>query len=119
MQKSSKNDRTRLLHMLDAAKLARQFLDGKTRQAYEKDLQLQFALAHAVQIVGEAACNVTTEFQAQYPELAWKNMMGMRQVLVHTYFDLDLDVVWRTVDVHLPPLIVQLEAILSSEDKSP
>ena len=46
-------------------------------------------------------------------------MMGMRQVLVHAYFDLDLDVVWQTVDVHLPPLIVQLEAILSSEDKSP
>ena len=118
MRKTRENDRLRLQHMLDAAKQARQFAEGKSRCALGEDLQFQFALARAVEIVCEAACNVTAGFQAANPQIAWKQIMGMRQWLVHAYFKIDLDRLWKTNNEDLPPLILQLEAILSTEDAS-
>ncbi len=118
MRKRQENDLLRLLHMRDAAKYARQFVSNETRQTFDEDIQLQFALARAVQIVGEAACHVTAEFQAKHPQIAWKQIMGMRQFLVHAYFKTDLDVLWKTAVEDLPFLIAQLEAILPSEDLS-
>ena len=116
MRKTSENDRLRLQHMLDAAKNAGVFTEGKSRHDLENDLQLQFALARAVEIVCEAACNVTDDFQAANPQIAWEQIMGMRQWLVHACFKIDLDVLWKTTVEDLPPLIVQLETILAAKD---
>ena len=116
MRKTRENDRLRLQHMSDAAKTARQFAEGQSRRALDEDLQLQFALARAVEIVCEAACNITYEFQAANPQIAWKRIMGMRQWLVHAYYKIDLDVLWKTTVADLPPLISQLEEILPPED---
>lgn len=116
MRKTSENDWLRLQHMLDAAKLAEQFADGKSRKSLDDDLKFQYALVRAVEIVCEAACNITEACQAQNPQVAWKKIMGMRQWLVHAYFKLDLDVLWKTTIEDLPPLIGQLEEILRTEN---
>ena len=118
MHKTRENDWLRLQHMSDAAKYARLFAVGKSRCALGEDLQFQFALARAIEIVCEAACNITDEFQAANPQIAWKQIMGMRQWLAHAYFKIDLDVLWRTTVEDIPPLILQLNAILSTEDPS-
>lgn len=118
MRKISENDGLRLQHMNDAAIHARQFADGKSRHDLDQDQQLQYALARAVEIVCEAACNITDNFQTENPKIAWKQIKGMRQWLVHAYFKIDLDVLWQTVHEDLPPLIAQLEAILSTENPS-
>ncbi len=116
MRKSRDNDWRRLQHMLDAAKRAQKFAEGKSRRAFEEDLQLQFALARAVEIVCEAACNITYEFQATNTQIAWKRIMGMRQWFVHANYKIDLNVLWETVLEDIPPLISKLEDILSSDD---
>ena len=116
MRKIRKNDWLRLQHMSDAAKQARLFVDGSSRRVLDEDLQLQFALTRAIEIVCEAACNVTDESQSEYPQIAWQQIMGMRQWLVHAYIKIDLDILWKTTVEDLPPLISQLDEILSSQD---
>ena len=118
MRKTRVNDWLRLQHMSDAAKTARLFAEGKSRQAFDEDLQLQFAIARAVEIVCEAACHITDEFQAANPKVEWKKIIGMRQWLAHAYFRIDLNILWKTVQEDLPPLILRLEAILLADDST-
>ena len=116
MQKSRENDRARLQHMLDNAILASQFADGKTRDDLDTDDKLRLALDRAVEIIGEAACHVTDELQADTPEISWGEIKGLRLIVAHRYYEIDPDILWETVMDDLPPLIAQLEAILSPEE---
>lgn len=98
--------------MLEAAQHASEFAVGLTRSTFEHDMLRQYALARAVEVVGEAASNVTEEFQAKHPEVAWAKIKGMRIRLAHAYFDINLDVLWYTVTVEFPALVQQLQAIV-------
>ncbi len=116
MRKSQRNDRSRLLDMLHAARVANTFAEGTDRQVVENDLVLQSGLAKFIQDIGEAANRITTEFQARHSLIPWRDMIDMRNHLVHAYTDIDLDVLWKTAVEDLPPLISQLEAILGTDD---
>ena len=116
MRKSRENDQARLRHMLDNALLACQFAEGKIRDDLDTDDKLRLALDRAVEIIGEAACHVTDELQADTPEIPWADIKGLRLIVAHRYYEIDPDVLWETVFDHLPPLITQLQAILASED---
>jgi uncharacterized protein with HEPN domain len=65
-----------------------------------------------LEVIGEAARGVSPAFRNSHPDLPWKNMVGMRDRLIHGYYDINLDVVWKTVTEDLPPLISQLEEII-------
>ncbi|MEM4202891.1 MAG: HepT-like ribonuclease domain-containing protein [Candidatus Methanomethylicaceae archaeon] len=106
------NDRIRLQHMLDAAEQARAFIRDKCRDDLENDLKLVWALVKAIEIIGEAAYQVRSETKAQLPQIPWEKITGMRHRLVHAYFDIDLDILWKTVQDGLPPLISVLKAAL-------
>ena len=118
MRTSRENDRLRLKHMLDAAQVAFRFGQVTERQTVENNRLLQYGLAKAIQDVGEAASNLTLEFRSDHPDIPWRDITDMRNFLVHVNFEIDLDVLWDTVLEDLPPLIAQLEAILSEEDTS-
>jgi uncharacterized protein with HEPN domain len=109
-------DKIRLYHMLEAVQAAISFADGETRESLETDLKLRFALIRALEIIGEAASRLTKECQTAYPEIPWPAIIGMRNWLVHAYFDIDLDQVWDTIQKDLPPLVVQLESLVSPDD---
>lgn len=115
MQKSRENDWARLQHMLDNARLACQFAEGKSRDDLETDDQLRLALDRAVEIVGEAACHITDELQAETPEIPWKDIKATRLIVAHRYYELDRDLLWEVVIDDLPVLIPQLEAILKDD----
>ena len=66
-------------------------------------------------MIGEAAANVTQASQDSYPQIPWPEIIAMRNRLIHAYFDIDLDRVWDTVQDDLPPLVAQLESILSRQ----
>ena len=116
MRRPSERDRFRLLHMLEAAREALVFAEGHTRESLDLDRRTQFALARALEIVGEAAGHVSDEFQARHDDIAWADIRGARNRLAQAYFKVDLDIVWDTVVNHLPPLIADLERILAGED---
>lgn len=107
-------DRVRLTHMLDAVRAAEEFAQGQTRVALEQDRKLAFALVRAIEIVGEAATKVSPETQQAISDIPWKSITGMRHKIVHDYFDIDYDVVWKTVVERMPELRSILESILSA-----
>lgn len=109
------DDISRLRHMREAAHAALQFMAGKDRATLDHDLQLVFAVVRAVEIIGEAASRISPEFRQQNPQFPWAAIVGMRNRLVHAYFDVDLDQVWKTVKNDLPLLIAELDQLLPDE----
>ena len=77
----------------------------------------QFALARAVEIIGEAANNITDDFQAKHPQIAWAEIKSMRHRLVHAYFDFNLDILWVATQDELPPLVEDLQKIVPEDDE--
>jgi uncharacterized protein with HEPN domain len=111
-----KDDLVRLRHMLDAAKEAASFAQNRTRSDLDGNRMLALSLVKSIEIIGEAAARVTKTCQRRYPQIPWPNIIAMRNRLIHTYFDIDLDRVWDTVTDDLPPLIDSLENILPPEE---
>jgi uncharacterized protein with HEPN domain len=107
-----KSDRVRLQHMLDAAREALEFASSSCREELERDRKLVLALVKDIEIVGEAAYQVSEETRELLPDLPWEDMIAMRHRLVHGYFDIDLDVLWQTVQQDLPLLVEKLKAAL-------
>ena len=100
-----KDDEIRLNHMLSAAREAQAFVRNETRASIEKDRKLILALVKAVEIIGEAASKASAECQKDLPQIPWRNIIGMRNRLIHAYFDVNLDILWKTITEDLNPLI--------------
>ena len=103
------DDEIRLRHMLDAAREALSFARGRTRGELDSDRQMVLALVKDIEIVGEAAAQVAETARRCLPDIPWERIVGMRNRLVHAYFDINLDIVWQTVQEDLPELIALLE----------
>jgi uncharacterized protein with HEPN domain len=109
-------DQVRLRHMLDAARDAVQFGKGRTREDLRSDREFLLAVVKCVEIIGEAAGQVSAEGRAEAPALPWEDIVGMRHRLVHAYYDIDPDLVWSTLREDLPPLIRALQRICEAVD---
>lgn len=96
--------------MVEAIEQALSFVQGRERASLDDDVMLLFALTRAVEIVGEAAAGVTAAGRSELSEVPWRSIVGMRNRLVHAYFDVDRDILWTTVTEALPPLLAQLKA---------
>ena len=104
-------------HMVEAISLARGFTEGMAKADFRADRKTQQAVILNLIVLGEAASKIALEFPefaAAHPALPWQQMRGMRNRMAHGYFDIDLDVVWETVQASLPPLLKQLAAIIES-----
>ncbi len=108
-----KDDNYRIRHILDAARECVGFAEGRCREDLDADRKLNLSLVRLLEIVGEAARGTSPEFRQAHPDLPWKKMVGMRDRLIHGYYDVSLDVVWETITEDLPPLIDRLEEIVS------
>ena len=111
------DDITRIRYIIDASEKALKITQGRSRSDLEQDDILGLALVRLLEIVGEAAWGVSEPLRSQYPEIPWRYMNGMRNRLIHGYFDVNLDIVWETVSTQLPPLIPQLRRLLDKETK--
>jgi uncharacterized protein with HEPN domain len=110
-----RDDRIRLHHMLDATKAALGFASGRNQLELETDLQLQFALVRAIEIIGEAASKISPEMRELGSDIPWSSIVSMRNRLIHAYFDVDHDILWNTITEALPALEQQIEALLKSQ----
>lgn len=111
-----KPDIVRLQHMVDAANEAISFVADKSKTELETDRALALALVKSIEIVGEAASKVSRELRSRSREIPWEDIVAMRNRLIHSYFDVNLDIVWQTVTKELPPLVTQLEKLLASSE---
>jgi uncharacterized protein with HEPN domain len=112
-----KGDGIRLRHMLDAAQEAVRSVQGRARSDLDRDRVWTLGLVTCVKIIGEAAGRVGPETRSQYPQIPWMQIIAMRNRLVHGYFDMDLDQVWKAVTEDIPPLISELEIATREEGK--
>jgi uncharacterized protein with HEPN domain len=104
-------DDATLLDILRAARLALEFRGRLEKVAFLTDLKTQAAVLHELLVLGEAAKRLSAAFREEHPDVPWKAIAGMRDRLLHGYDDVDLDLVWKTVDEDLPALVKRLEAL--------
>lgn len=107
-----RNDRERLLDILEAAeKIQTRVARGRDR--FDADEDLQIVLTHLVQVIGEAASRVSGELVESQPAVPWRQVIGMRNRVVHDYFEVDLDILWVAVTADVPALADQISAVLA------
>src|SRR5580698_8449486 len=102
-------DNAYLEDILVAAKAIRRFTDGVSREAFKGNEEKYEAVNRKFEIIGEAARRLSPEARNQFPEIPWKLVTAMRNILIHDYDDVDLDVVWETAQRNVPELILHLE----------
>lgn len=114
-----RRDATYLLDIFDSARFAQEYVVGMEEDAFESDRRTRAAVIYELMIIGEATKRVSTEFRASHPEIPWKEMAGMRDVLIHDYRDVDIPNVWTAVTESIPALLEALEPLLQElEDVS-
>jgi uncharacterized protein with HEPN domain len=107
-----KDDTVYLRHILDAIQRIQEYLADASYDQFLQNYLLQDGVVRQLEIIGEAARNVSSAFQSTHPEFAWSKIIGIRNRLIHAYFEVNLSIVWNTVQVDLPPLKQQVERIL-------
>lgn len=93
---------------------ALEMVKGKKRSELDNSRMLELALVRLVEIIGEAAARTSPELQQQYSSFPWRQVIGMRNRLIHGYDTVDLDVLWETIEIDLPMLIKGLRSIMDS-----
>ena len=110
-----RDDTAYLLDMLLAARDAVSFAEGMSYADFARDRRTQLSILKSVEIVGEAASRLSEDTRRAHPSIPWPEVIGMRNRLVHVYFNIDLLLVWDTVCNDLPGLIAQLETLVPPE----
>ena len=108
-------DRIRVQHILDEAGEACHYIEGITFDEFVTEGKTVRAVIRCIEVIGEAASKISMEFRKDHPDIPWQKIIGMRNRLIHIYFDIDYHIVWQTVKENLPPLIDQLRSILDNK----
>ena len=108
-----RSDQERLEDILEAIEKIERYIP-RGIQAFEADEMLQVWVVRHLHIIGEAASRVTLETQNRFPGIPWGKMIGMRHVLVHGYFEIDLDIVWSVIENDIGPLKEQIQAAIQN-----
>jgi len=112
---SRHDDTTSLRHMLDHAAEALEFARGRRREELASDRALQLILIRLLEVLGEAAGRVSPQARTAHPDVPWRQIVGLRNRLIHGYDVVDLNVLWDIIEDDLPPLVAQLQAMLGEQ----
>ena len=107
------SDTIRIKHMIEAAEEAISFAEGKERKDLDGERMLVLSVIKEIEMIGEAAAKISVEVRGKKSQIPWNDIVGMRNHLVHGYFDVDLDLLWNTIEHNLPVLVMNLKKVLS------
>jgi len=110
-----KDDTVYLRHIIDAIERIRQYLVGVSYDQFLQNHLLQDGVVRQLEIIGEAANNISDAFKSAHADLSWSKMVGIRNRLIHAYFQVNLSIVWDTAQADLPSLKQQVEQILREQ----
>jgi uncharacterized protein with HEPN domain len=108
-----RDDRERLLDIQEAIAKIEKY-GGRGRDAFESDELIQNWVVRHIQIIGEAVRTLSPAFQQQHADWSWSKITGMRNILIHHYFEIDTETVWSVVERDLPELKNKVEAALKN-----
>jgi uncharacterized protein with HEPN domain len=106
-----------LLDILIAARKALKFAEGIDRNKFDDNEIIQNAVMRPLEIIGEASARISKEFRNAHSEIPWREMVGLRNRLIHEYFRIDFGAVWDTIHKDLPKLIEVIEPLVPKEDE--
>lgn len=109
--KDKPDDYARLCHILDAIAEVEKYVEGFDLQSFADDSKTRFASIKQLEIAGEATGSLTKDLTAKYPDVPWRAIIALRNILVHDYYEIQSDVIWRIINVHLPPFKIQVKQI--------
>ena len=108
-------DNTYLVDILESAKIALDYVSGKSWDEFCADMQCQDAVLRRIEIIGEAARHVSPQTQKKYPQIPWRDLTILRNLVIHQYDAVDINQVWDTTQKRLPPLVSELSKIVPAE----
>ena len=105
------DDPTRLRHIIEAAREALGYVDGMDRNEFKASRPMQHSVVRCIEIVGEASSRLSAALREANPQIPWTDIIGMRNRIVHAYFDMDTEIVWRTAREDFPGFLAEIELI--------
>ena len=110
-------DVVNLFDILDSAQVIMTHVEGVTPEKFSQDVVLQDFVIRRIEIIGEAVSRISPEFREKHPEIPWKKIKGMRDVMIHCYDNIDMNLVWDAVEKSIPRLIKSVELLIPPESK--
>lgn len=107
-------DKQALIDILKATQQIISYVEDIKKEDLQQDDEKQAAILYKIIIVGEATKRLSPEFRQQYPMIPWREMAGLRDVVIHDYDELDFDILWNVIQVNLPEILPELQLIFNS-----
>ena len=101
-----------LLYIIESIERIEDYIEGMSREDFMENIQVQDAVLRRLEIIGEAVKNIPQDFRKEYSQIPWKQIAGTRDILIHEYFGVDLDLVWEIIKRDLPELREKIKKIL-------
>ena len=105
-------------HILDSLNKIEKFIDNFSERKFLEDEKLQDAVIRRIEIIGEAAKNISSDFKKKYPNVPWVKITGMRDKLIHHYFGINLKIIWNVIKEDIPMLKREIILILKKESNN-
>jgi len=100
-----------LEHILESISLIEEYMQNKTKTEFLETKQLQDAVIRRIEIIGEAVKNIPDDIKWKFKDIPWRNIMGMRDILIHQYFGVDLELTWEVINNNIPELKNQISSL--------
>lgn len=107
-----KDPKTYLTHVMQSIQAIEKYMQGVSKEEFLESEEKQDLITRRLEIIGEAVKQLPPEFKEQHPEIPWRDIGDMRNVLIHVYFDVDYTIVWKTATELVPQLKVQIKNLL-------
>ena len=114
--KGKMGDRQRLLHILESIAELEQYTSKATFNSFVENSMMRFACVKQMEIIGEAANYISDETKSKFTEIQWRQIIGLRHILVHEYFGIDNNLIWQIISNDIPKLKESIQKILESLD---